>query len=350
MMHWLKRFRPLSTPSDRIDRLPIIVLMPHSACNCRCVMCDIWKANANRQELTREDLLPHLADFRKLAVNEVVLSGGEALLHSNLWKLCELLKELKVKITLLSTGLLLERYASEIIKWCDDVIVSLDGSCEVHNVIRNVPRAYERLAAGVQALRKHEPQFRLMGRCVIQRRNYFDLPNIITAAHALGLAQISFLAVDISTPAFNHVTPLAREQMLEIALRPNEVDAFQKIIENVVAQFADDFASGFIAESPTKMRRLPDYFAALQGIGDFPKNHCNAPWVSTVIEADGAVRPCFFHRALGNIHEQSLSAILNSDTALAFRRQLDIKTDSICRKCVCTLYLATPVPQIAKIN
>ncbi len=340
MIHLLKRFRPRSNQPDRIDRLPVVVLMPHSACNCRCVMCDIWKANANRQELAREDLLPHLADFRQLAVGAVVLSGGEALLHSNLWKLCELLKELEVKITLLSTGLLLERYASEIIRWCDDVIVSLDGSREIHNAIRNVPRAYDRLAAGVQALQKRDPHFRLTGRCVIQRGNYFDLPNIIAAAHTLGLAQISFLAADVSTPAFNHATPLAGEQMMEIALRPSEVETFQGIIESVITQYAGDFASGFIAETPAKMRRLPQYFSALNGEGGFPENHCNAPWVSTVIEADGTVRPCFFHRALGNIREQSLPAILNSAAALAFRRQLDIKADPICRKCVCTLYLA----------
>ena len=29
--------------SPRLTRLPILVLEPHSRCNCRCVMCDIWK-------------------------------------------------------------------------------------------------------------------------------------------------------------------------------------------------------------------------------------------------------------------------------------------------------------------
>lgn len=348
MIHLLKRLRPRSTNTDRIDRLPVVVLMPHSACNCRCVMCDIWKANANKQELTREDLLPHIADFQKFKVHSVVLSGGEALMHSNLWKLCELLKELPVKITLLSTGLLLERHAREIIRWCDDVIVSLDGSREIHDAIRNVPRAYDRLAEGVKALKELDPKFRVTGRCVIQRRNYFDLLNITAAAHEIGLEQISFLAADVSSSAFNHSTPLANEQVFDIVLRPNEVIAFRKILEQAIVHYADDFASGFIAETPEKMRRLPQYFAALNGMGGFPENRCNAPWVSTVIEADGTVRPCFFHRALGNIHEQSLSAILNSDAAIAFRCQLDIRTDPTCRKCVCTLYLASPASKAAK--
>jgi MoaA/NifB/PqqE/SkfB family radical SAM enzyme len=335
MIRFLKCFHV----DHRLDRLPVVVLMPHSACNCRCVMCDIWKANANKQELGREDLLPRVADFRKFSVGSVVLSGGEALMHSNLWKLCELLKELPVEITLLSTGLLLERHVREILRWCNDVIVSLDGSREIHDAIRNVPRAYDRLAEGVKALKELDPSFRITARCVIQRRNYFDLPNIIDAARAIGLDQISFLAADVSSSAFNHSIPLANEQIFDIALQPEEVNAFRKILEQVITHHVGDFASGFIAETPEKMRRLPQYFAALNGMDDFPENRCNAPWVSTVIEADGAVRPCFFHRPLGNIREQSLKAILNSDEAVEFRRQLDVKTNPICRKCVCTLYI-----------
>lgn len=330
--------RQLTLTTHRIHTLPVVVLMPHSRCNCRCVMCDIWKANRNGEELSRDDLLPHMDTFRKWNVQWVTLSGGEALMHSNLWTLCELLREASVEeITLLSTGLLLKRYAEDVVRWCDEVIVSLDGSREVHDDIRQVPRAYDRLAEGVAALKELDPQFRVTGRCVVQQRNYADLPNIIDAAHEIGLDQISFLAVDVSTTAFNRPTPWGDERIADVALSPNEVTEFGCILEQTVAGYAGDFASSFIAESPAKLRRLHRYFAALNGDGDFPETVCNAPWVSTVVEADGTVRPCFFHRSLGNIHEQPLDAILNSNAAIEFRRQLDVKTDPICRKCVCTL-------------
>ena len=35
--------------------------------------------------------------------------------------------------------------ATELVRRCDDVVVSLDGPRPVHNQIRNIPRAYERL-------------------------------------------------------------------------------------------------------------------------------------------------------------------------------------------------------------
>ncbi len=335
LIEFLQRSATLLT--DQIHTLPIVTLMPHSACNCRCVMCDIWIANQNKQEISRETLANHLESFRKLNVKWVVLSGGEALMHSNLWTLCEMLKEMDIKITVLSTGLLLKKHADAVINWVDEVIISLDGSAEIHNKIRNIPSAYQKLEAGVKALRELDPNFRITGRCVLQRLNYFDLPNIIESAADLELNQISFLAADVSTTAFNRPQGWDEERLSEVALSSTEVTEFGQIIEQTIDQYAARFANGFIAESPDKMRKLADYYAALNGENEFPAIQCNAPWVSTVIEADGAVRPCFFHRTLGNIHEQPLSDILNSPEARRFRQQLDVKSDPICRKCVCSL-------------
>ena len=107
---------------------------------------------------------------------------------------------------------------------------------------------------------------------------------------------------------------------------------------------AVEFAEGYIGESPGKLRRLQQYFAALHGEQDFHPSDCNAPWVSTVIETDGTVRPCFFQPPLGNIREaESLDAIINSAEAVAWRGGLDTHRDAICRKCVCSLTLRRPL-------
>ena len=41
----------------------------------------------------------HAAAIRGLGVEHVLLSGGEALLHSNLWRLCEWLREMSVHVS-----------------------------------------------------------------------------------------------------------------------------------------------------------------------------------------------------------------------------------------------------------
>src|ERR1041384_2588842 len=85
--------RQATRTTHRIVSLPMLVLMPHSRCNCRCLMCDIWQANATRRELSREDLVRRMDSLLHLHVQRIVLSGGEALMHQNLWLLCELSRE-----------------------------------------------------------------------------------------------------------------------------------------------------------------------------------------------------------------------------------------------------------------
>jgi MoaA/NifB/PqqE/SkfB family radical SAM enzyme len=338
--------RQATRSTHRIHSLPMLVLMPHSSCNCRCLMCDIWKANAMKRELSRADIEAQMGPLRSLHVQRIVLSGGEALMHHNLWQLCALLRELDedLQITLLSTGLLLKHFAPDVVKWCDEVIISLDGSRAVHDAIRRVPRAFDRLAEGIAALRQQQPSYPVSGRCVLQRSNFRDLPNIVDAAHEIGVDRISFMAVDVSSTAFNRPEPWAEPRASEVALDPQETAEFAALVEDTIARYAADFETRFISENPAKLRQLPRYYAALHGAGDFPTSVCNAPWVSSVVEADGTVRPCFFHRSLGNIHEQPLDDILNSPDAIAFRRALNVKTDPICKTCVCTLSLGRRSP------
>ncbi|GIK59866.1 MAG: radical SAM protein [Ignavibacteriota bacterium] len=303
-------------------------------------MCDIWKGNHNVKQLEESDISKMLDSFRKLNTKEIVMSGGEALMHPNFFRFCGIIKTRKIKITLLSTGLLLKKYASEILANVDEVIVSLDGSRDIHDKIRNIPNAFEKLKEGVQELKELNPEFRVTARSVIQKENYLDFPNIVDAAKDIGLDQISFLTADVTTDAFNRAELWEEKKVSEIKLSIEEVKKLKEIIESLIISHSVDFERKFIAESPDKIRRFYNYYAAFYGLSDFPKISCNAPWVSTVIEADGTVRPCFFHKKIGNIHENDLMEILNSDESILFRKNLDMNTDSICKKCVCYLKLS----------
>jgi MoaA/NifB/PqqE/SkfB family radical SAM enzyme len=303
-------------------------------------MCDIWRATT-RDELAAADVARWLAEWQQLGVRRVVLSGGEALMHSRLWELCAHLREAGMGITLLSTGLLLTRHAAQVVTFCDDVIVSLDGPATVHNEIRNIPRAYEKLAAGVAAVKAADPRVTVSGRCTVQRANYRHLRAVVTAAHELGLDRISFLAADVSTDAFNRPLGWDDERVVQVALAAEDLPVLAQELDLLAAEFAADFAAGYVAEAPGKLRRrLLHYYTALAGQGEFPPVSCNAPWVSTVIEADGTVRPCFFQPPLGNIYQApDLTSLLNAPAAVAWRQGLDTQRDAICRKCVCTLSL-----------
>ncbi|MBL7901075.1 MAG: radical SAM protein [Bacteroidia bacterium] len=333
-----KRYRSLS--SHRISSLPILILMPHSACNCRCIMCDIWKDNKNLKQLKEEDIQNLLASIQKLNTRLVLMSGGEALLNQGFFELCALLKTLDVKISLLSTGLSLKQHAENIVKYLDDVIVSVDGTEVIHNKIRRIPHAFAKLKEGIETIKALDPKFRISSRTVIQYENFRAWPEMIRVLKSLGLNQLSFLPADVSSTAFNHSTPGVLEEGIKLLPDKNELPELNSIIEQVITEFAMDFQNKRIAESPQKLRDLGKYYSAMHGLNAFPEKPCNAPWVSAVIEADGTLRPCFFLESLGNIHASSFEHLLNSEQSREFRKQLNTAKHPVCERCVCSLYLS----------
>jgi len=338
LYHTFKRYRTLQT--HRISALPIVILMPHSACNCRCVMCDIWKDNKNLKQLTEKDISGLLASLKQMGTRQVLMSGGEALLNTNFFALCRILKSIDVKVTLLTTGLSIKNNAEQILTWVDDLIVSLDGDEPLHDAIRNIPNAFLKLKEGVQYIKKLNPAYRITGRTVIHRLNYRNWPAIIAESKKMGLDQVSFLPADVSSHAFNRQQAWTEPKQDEILIAERELPELNEVINQLLKEYHTEFDNGFIAENRAKIRDIYHYYAAFYGLNEFPYKKCNAPWVSTVVEADGAVRPCFFMDTMGNIRDKPLNDILNSDEAIAFRRSLDTSKNPTCVKCVCSLNLS----------
>jgi MoaA/NifB/PqqE/SkfB family radical SAM enzyme len=221
----------------------------------------------------------------------------------------------------------------------DDVIVSLDGPRAVHDHIRRVPHAFERIAAGVAGLRKVRPDMQVRARCTVQKANHHSLCEVVQSAKEIGLNSISFLAADLTSEAFNRARGWTPEHQGRVALNADEVEDLDAEIERLISERRSDLDSGFVVESASKLRRIVLHFRAHLGQAQHVAPRCNAPWVSTVIEASGDVRPCFFHPSLGNIHNHTLHEIVNGPEALKFRANLDVATNPICRRCVCSLHI-----------
>ena len=343
IFHTYKRLRTLQT--HRIMALPIVILMPHSACNCRCVMCDIWKDNKNLKQLNENDIAGLLQSLKKFGTRQVLMSGGEALLNPNFFRLCAMLQKEGIKITLLSTGLSIKKNADNILQYVDEIIVSLDGDEKLHDSIRNIPGAFQKLREGVQHIKSIVSAFPISARTVIHRLNYGHWALIIDAAREMGLNSISFLPADVSSNAFNREQAWLPEKQNELLIPLEDLPELNHMIDHLIANYKYSFDTGFIAESPEKISKIYGYYAAFHGLNPFPFKKCNAPWVSTVIEADGTVRPCFFLDAIGNIRNDTLENIVNSRSSINFRKGLDTDKNSTCEKCVCYLNLS-PLTQL----
>jgi MoaA/NifB/PqqE/SkfB family radical SAM enzyme len=304
-------------------------------------MCDIWRIREAR-EITPSDLEEQFTSFRKLGVRWVVFSGGEPQLNEKWSYLARIVRSAGSRVTLLTAGLLLKSQAQVVVDSVDDVIVSLDGPPAVHNKIRRIPDAFEQLSEGVKALRQVRPDLPVRARCTVHKVNHRALRAVVQSAKEIGLTSISFLAADLTSSAFNRPEGWLPDRVSRVALMSEEVDELAAEVERLIEEHYADLESGFVVETPGKLRRIVQHFRAHVGQAENVAPRCNAPWVSAVIESSGDVRPCFFHPALGNIHRQALPDIINSPEALHFRSNLDVARNEICKRCVCSLYVPRP--------
>jgi len=355
--------------SDRLTSLPILVLYITDGCNSRCVTCDIWRSP--RRNMRMELIETLAAEAKTLGVRWVVFSGGEAMQHPEWAVAAHHFQSAGIRVILLTNGLLVRRQLQTVINHVDELVVSLDGGTpETYNAIRGVD-GFDLILDGIRSTRAGG--IPVITRTTLQRANFREMPQIIQAAKRANVNHISFLTVDVSNPfAFgprflgDDILPLIHDPSLHqhhpqsesfpasigagadpehgppaTALTLEECDEFAEVINAVERDYAADFTSKLISESPAKLRRMVNYFRAVLGVGSISPVRCNAPHTSVVIEVDGRIRPCYFLPTVGRVRVSeniSLTSALNTDAARDMRRAYRTGERQECALCVCPLH------------
>ncbi|MEK9164621.1 MAG: radical SAM protein, partial [Chloroflexota bacterium] len=220
----------LNLLGDRLYSLPLGIVYLTDKCNSKCVTCDYWRYG---QTFLSEDRARALAaEFDRLDTRRVLLSGGEPLLHPQWAERARTLAGGRRILWLLTAGLALEKYADQAVELCDTITVSLDAATpETYLAIRGVD-AFEAVCAGVRAAVRRGAKVSL--RCTVQRRNFRELPQLISLARDLDVHEISFLAVEVLT----HVAFARREDVSrELALSADDLPVFDQILRRLSSDF-----------------------------------------------------------------------------------------------------------------
>ena len=313
-------------------RLPLVTLYLSDRCNSRCVTCDYWRHG--RRDVTLESVTRMLPALRELGTRTALISGGEPLLNAQWPAIAEALRAQGIDLWLLTSGLSLGKHASRAAGLFQSITVSLDGTCAgTYAAIRGLD-AFDKVCEGIRAAVVAGATVGL--RVTLQRANYRELRCFVTLARELGVRQVSFLAVDVSNP---HAFARLHDFSHTLALAIEDLPVLDALIEGLERDHAHDFAQRFIAESPGRLRRLRDYFAALHGRNEFPAVRCNAPEFSAVVGVDGTVAPCFFiPAARGVTAAAGLGEALASAPMLALRRAIRAGERKECERCVCSMW------------
>jgi Fe-coproporphyrin III synthase len=315
-----------------LERLPLVTLYLSERCNSRCVTCDYWrhgKGDMSLEAVSR--LLPSLA---KLQTEVVLISGGEPLLNPEWAAIAQLLRSKGLKLWLLTSGLSLAKHAQRAAQLFDTITVSLDGTNPgTYAAIRGLD-AFDKVCEGIEAA--GAAGARTGVRITLQRANYRELAGFVDLAHQLGARYVSFLAVDVAN---YHAFGRQQDPVPDLALREEDLPVLGHLLDALERDYAADFRSGFIAESPQKLWRLHQYFAAVRGLMPYPPVRCNAPEFSAVVGAHGNVSPCFFiagprQAAAADDLERTLNAAPLTD----LRRSIRAGERGECARCVCSMW------------
>jgi MoaA/NifB/PqqE/SkfB family radical SAM enzyme len=311
--------------------LPLVTFYLTERCNSRCITCDYWRHG--RKDATLESVTRVLPDLRRLGTRVALLSGGEPLPNPEWRSIAATLSGAGIGVWLLTSGLALAKHATAASGLCDSITVSLDGTNPAtYQAIRGLD-AFDKVCEGVRAAVSLDTPVNL--RVTLQRANYRELPAFVAVARELGVQQVSFLAVDVG-----NAHAFARETVDSngLALQADDLPELARLIDTLEREQADAFESRFIAESPDKLRRIHQYFAALLGLGPFPPVRCNAPEFSAVIGVDTRVAPCFFIPGTGIDTRAGLSTALDDPALTSLRASIRAGARPECARCVCSMW------------
>ena len=133
---------------------------PTIRCNLKCKMCYQGQTRAlRRSELDKEQVLS-VFEKLKAKTKEIKIVGGEPLIRDDIFDLVRFWdKEGRRIILQTNLTLLDEKKSSNLkeLKKISDILTSLDGPKEMHDMVRGVPGTFNRLKKSIEIIKKERP-------------------------------------------------------------------------------------------------------------------------------------------------------------------------------------------------
>ncbi len=321
-----------ATRQTVLRQLPLVTLYLSERCNSRCITCDYWRHGV--ADMSLDSVRRLLPDLARLHTQVALISGGEPLLNPDWPQIAELLRGQGLQLWLLTSGLSLAKHARRAAALFQAITVSLDGTDRAtYEAIRGLD-AFDKVCEGMRAASQAGAPVSM--RVTLQRANYRQLRQFVELARELGAQQVSFLAVDVANP---HAFARRDDFTSDLALRQQDLPVLAGILDELERDYAREFRSGLIAESPRKLRRIHQYFSAVCGVAPYPAVQCNVFEYSAVISATGRVSPCFFISGPpGVVWRDNFEELLNHASMSALRELIRAGRRAECARCVCSLW------------
>ncbi len=147
---------PLTEP--RKPSGPVVIWNLIRRCNLTCKHCYTTSADINFPgELSTPEIFQVMDDLKAFKVPVLILSGGEPLLHPDIFPISQRARDMGFYVALSSNGTLIDRNNIEQIAAIDYqyIGVSLDGMRDAHDKFRQKQGSFDASLAGIRLCRQH---------------------------------------------------------------------------------------------------------------------------------------------------------------------------------------------------
>lgn len=318
-----------------------LVLGVNNVCNLHCKMCDVGtgftESNFAQNLIGTHPLHMPLELIRKIMDQaalyfpkvKIGYAFTEPMVYKYLTESLEYAKEKNLFTSVTTNGLTLPQKAAELSDaGLSELFISLDGPAAIHNEIRGNSNSFQKAVEGMEKLFSLKTRPEVSVFCVITEWNIGHLEQFVKFFAKFPLKQIGFMHTNF-TPDWlaikhnktygekYHATLSNTDEIspdkMDLNLLWEEVQNIRKTSLNFPVTFSPEISN---------MDELKRFY--LSPDSKFGKI-CNDAFRNIMIKSDGTVIPAHgrcYNLTIGNLYEQNLKEIWNSNIAGEFRRDL----------------------------
>ncbi|MBN1573283.1 MAG: radical SAM protein [Deltaproteobacteria bacterium] len=343
-------FRGRSAPPETVS------LLLTYRCNLRCKMCGQWGETGSSKfytpEVLREELdvkeVGVLVDHLKRAYAfppAITLFGGEPLLYSGIIEVIERIKKNGMRLNIITNATLLKKYAKDLVRAkLDEIIFSLDGPPDVHDMVRGRKGVFDDAKEGFLILDEEKRRLKTTRPVVnvnstIFDFNYLAIPETVKSARSLGAREVTFhhlIFIDGGRLKSHNMEMreqygceshdwagfvLGRLPAIDTKLLREKLNEAKSMGATVYPNLTDDEIEVYYTNFTFSPRSY--------------SGRCKSPWMVAYIFPDGTVRPCLsLGVKIGNIRERPFAEIWNDHLYRRFRRRVKERGRfDVCDRC-----------------
>ncbi|MDD4081928.1 MAG: radical SAM protein [Sphaerochaetaceae bacterium] len=309
---------------------PVLILIRVSKiCNAKCKMCDFWKETSKGHSIEKFSEL--IKSAKRLGTKRIRLTGGEPTIWPHFFEALDLIKKEGLESAFITNGLALNKTrCKEVIDaGVKQITFSINSATpKNHDYLIGIKGAWKRnftALKNISKMRQNRNSPKITINFLLTRKNYLDLEKLIDLSKGKLFEEINIIPV---------------RKVIELQLNPKNIKEYNESAKKILKKIKK-LNIELTTKSPFVLGKLKKHRAdsskGLYASDFYEKNQCLACNYLLFIDSEGNVFPCNntpYERnkfIIGNINEQSLEKIWNSDKIKKVRELAG--KEPICQGC-----------------